>query len=480
MKLQPAPIHFGTDGWRGVLGVDITVERLLNVAIAASQEMICRATDNLNQIIIIGFDRRFLAAEFAEAISAGVRACDVQPLLTDSPVTTPACSWAVVENNALGALVITASHNPPEWLGLKIKDPTGRSVEEDFTKAVENRLLAGGVTIPVKGIPTRLNCRSNHLAGLKQKINVPTLVKGLRDMGLKVIIDSMHGSAAGCMTTLLGEGAGDFVQEIRTKRDPLFGGNSPEPLEKNLHELISLIKNRSSKGECVIGLAFDGDGDRLAAIDETGQFCSTQSLIPLFIKHLAGVRNLPGCIVKTVSGSDCIYSIAAKFGREVIECPVGFKYIAHEMVHREVLLGGEESGGIGFGDHLPERDALYAALLLLESLVYSRTSLGVYIDQMQGLLGKSFYDRVDIRLSGNEARQKFEDSMKKNPPLFVLDQKVQEVIDLDGWKLRLEERHWLMFRCSGTEPLLRIYCEAPSVFKLENTLKWAKDFLLKI
>ncbi len=480
MRSEAAPIKFGTDGWRGVLGIDITLERLLLVAEAATQEMLFRGTSGLTNKVVIGYDCRFLAPEFAEAIAVALKGYNVQPLLADTPVTTPSCSWAVVENQALGALVITASHNPPEWLGLKIKGPLGSSVDEGFTKSVEERMLAGGIAISAEADIQRFQCRQRHLIELQRKIDLSSLLKGIRKMGLKVIVDSMHGSAAGCLKEIFGSESNDFLKEIRISRDPLFGGNSPEPLAKNLKELIASTKAFSREGNPAIGLVFDGDGDRIAAIDENGRFCSTQLLIPLFIEHMAGVRHLPGCVIKTVSCSDGISSITEKFGRELVECPVGFKYIAQEMLRRQTLLGGEESGGIGFGDHLPERDALYAALLLLEAIVYEGKPLGVRIDSLLKQIGKSFYDRIDLQLRDIDSRQRVEEFLRKSPPSLVADKKVQEVIDLDGFKLRFGERNWLMFRFSGTEPLLRIYCEAPNQKEVARTLAWAKDFSLQI
>ena len=208
LPLDPTPIRFGTDGWRGVLGVDITVERLLPVAAAAAQELAHSAPEELDsRTVVIGYDRRFLAPELAEAIAAAVRGCELEPLLTQSAVPTPACSWTVVERKALGALVITASHNPPEWLGLKIKGPFGGSVEADFTAAVERRLAAGGITPPIKGTVNRFDGRGEHLDGLRRKLDIAALVQGLKAMNLKVIVDPMHGSAAGCITELLGADA---------------------------------------------------------------------------------------------------------------------------------------------------------------------------------------------------------------------------------------------------------------------------------
>ncbi len=480
MKLEASPIQFGTDGWRGLLGVDVTIERLLLVALAATEEMIYRGNCDLAKKVIIGYDRRFLAPEFAEGIASSVRACGLEPLLADEAVTTPACSWAVVEHNALGALIITASHNPPEWLGLKIKSPSGASVDEDFTRAVERRILFKGKSIFEVQEIQKINCRKNHLIGLQGKFNIPALVQGMQNMGLHLIVDSMHGSAAGCFKELLGRNSEEFLTEIRINRDPLFGGNAPEPLEKNLGELIANTKKSSKVGQPSLGLAFDGDGDRIAVIDETGRFCSTQVLIPLFIEHLVQVRNIPGCVIKTVSGSDCIRLIAEKFDRKVIECPVGFKYIAKEMLHTKVLIGGEESGGIGFGEHLPERDALFAALLLLEAIVQGREPLGVRLNNLARHIGSSAYDRIDLLLANNESRVRVEESLKNDPPLLIRTKTVKQVISIDGCKLKFGERDWLMFRFSGTEPLLRIYCEAPTSEEVQRTLAWAKEFVASI
>ena len=481
LPLTASPIKFGTDGWRGILGVDITVERLLTVATASAQELAYRApAGNTSQTVVIGYDRRFLAPELAEAIAAAIRGCGLKPLLTSTAVPTPACSWAVVERQALGALVITASHNPPEWLGLKIKGPFGGSVEGDFTAAVEQRLAAGGVTAPIQGETERFDARAEHLAGLRSKLDLAALRQGLETMGLQVIVDPMHGSAAGCMTELLG-GSNGPVQEIRSHRDPLFGGNPPEPLAPYLKELIARVKAAASAGHPAVGLVFDGDGDRIAAVDETGTFCSTQQLMPLLIDHLARARKLPGSVVKTVSGSDLMRLVAEDLGREVLEMPVGFKYIASEMLAGDVLIGGEESGGVGFGMHLPERDALFAALLVLEALVEGGQPLGQRVTALQERCGGgSHYDRVDLRLPDMATRHRLEQLLAQQPPMEVAGAAVQEVITTDGVKLRLGPSHWLMLRFSGTEPLLRLYCEAPDSERVNAVLAWAQDLATSV
>tara|TARA_Y100001968_G_scaffold136503_1_gene124596 strand:+ start:47028 stop:48488 length:1461 start_codon:yes stop_codon:yes gene_type:complete len=478
LPLLPSSIAFGTDGWRGILGVDFTLERLQIVAIAAAQELSYRACEGrANSKIIIGYDRRFLAAQMAEAIASAVRSCELEPVLTMTALPTPACSYAVVKHQALGALVVTASHNPPEWLGLKIKGPLGGSVEGDFTKAVEKRIAAGGINNPIEGKTERFDARQEHINFLKHEFDIPEIIKGLKKLGLNLIVDPMHGSAAGCIGDLFGQDEKGLISEIRSNCDPLFGGNPPEPLPKYINQLIGTIKGLSRAGKLSLGLVFDGDGDRIAAIDEKGRYCSTQFLMPLLIDHLAGIRKSPGCVLKTVSGCDLMNLVAESHGREVFELPVGFKYIAKEMQEREVLIGGEESGGIGFGSHIPERDALFTALVLLESIAEGGIPLGERLDNIQVRFGEVNFDRVDLFLDNMDVRKRFETFLSQSPPKTILDIPVRKIIAIDGIKLRLGQSYWIMFRFSGTEPLLRIYCEAPSKEEVRKTLDWAKKMI---
>ena len=428
--------------------------------------------------VVLGYDRRFLAPELAEAIAASVRGAELVPVLADSPTPTPASSWAVVERGALGALVITASHNPPEWLGLKIKGPFGGSVEGDFTQRVERRLAAGGITVPIPEATERFDAMGAYVAGLKAKVNTRALAEGLQRLGLTVIVDPMHGSAAGVLPALLGQQAvqSGAIREIRSQRDPLFGGHPPEPLAPYLGQLISEVQASTAAGKPAMGIVFDGDGDRIAAVDERGRFCSTQLLMPLFIDHLARARQLPGTVIKTVSGSDLMALVAEDLGRTVMEKPVGFKYIAAEMLSGEVLVGGEESGGVGFGMHLPERDAPFAALLLIEALVEGGVPLGQRLDGLQARCGgAAHYDRLDLRLADMAARTRLEARLAETPPTAVAGVPVQQVISTDGIKLRLGPSHWLMLRFSGTEPLLRLYCEAPTAERVAEVLAWARQ-----
>jgi len=478
LPLEASPIQFGTDGWRGILGVDITVERLLPVAAAAARELASSAPEGLHsREVVIGYDRRFLAPELAEAICSAVRGADLVPVLADAPIPTPAASWAVVERQALGALVITASHNPPEWLGLKIKGPFGGSVEGDVTQRVERRLRAGGITVPIQGSSLRFDAMGTYLAGLKAKVDTAALSAGLQRLGLQVIVDPMHGSAAGGLPRLLEDAAAsDHLREIRAARDPLFGGHPPEPLAPYLQQLIAEVKASTLAGRPAVGIVFDGDGDRIAAVDERGRFCSTQLLMPLFTEHLARAKGLRGAVVKTVSGSDLMQLVAEDLGLTVLEKPVGFKYIASEMLSGDVLVGGEESGGVGFGMHLPERDALFAALLLIEALVEGGLPLGARLAALQERCGgASVYDRLDLRLPDMASRGRLEALLAQDPPQEVAGAAVVEVNRTDGVKLRMGPSHWLMLRFSGTEPLLRLYCEAPDADRVQAVLAWARQ-----
>ena len=471
------PIRFGTDGWRGVLGVDVTAATVLQVAAAAAQELAATAPAGLNsQEVLVGFDRRFLAPELAELAAAAVQGCGLLPLLTTAPTPTPTMSWAVRQRQALGALVITASHNPPEWLGLKIKGPFGGSVESAFTARVEQRLRAGSVIPPGRGPINRFDAWTAYLEALAQLVDCQKLRQRLEHLGWQVLVDPMHGAAAGGLPRLLGSP----VVEIRSERDPLFGGHAPEPLAANLQELAQRMQAATAAGQTVVGLAFDGDGDRLAAVDETGAFCSTQLLIPLLIHHLGRDASQPGVVVKTVSGSDLMSIVAEDRGRQVVETPVGFKHIAAVMRQEAVLLGGEESGGVGFGCHMPERDGLLAALLVLEALVMAEQPLGQHLAALQQRSGRQFhYDRLDLHLGDLATRNRLLAVLEQQLPQTVAGEPVTDVSRRDGIKLRLGEEpgHWLMLRFSGTEPLLRLYCEAPTLEQVRTTLAWAEAFV---
>ncbi|NJO30903.1 MAG: phosphoglucomutase/phosphomannomutase family protein, partial [Richelia sp. SL_2_1] len=361
MPVASKSIKFGTDGWRGVIGDEFTFERLALVAPVAAQVLLYTYGKMVgNRTIIVGHDRRFMAEDFAKFVAQTVMDAGFDVVLTDTFAPTPAFSWAAKDQNALGALVVTASHNPGKYLGLKVKSCFGGSVPSEVTKEIENLLTQSVSFNSPSGKLKTFDPWQSYTQGLEGKVNISKIRDAIANGKLTLFTDAMHGASAGGLAMLLGE----QVQEINSDRDPLFEGGAPEPLPKYISKFIQLIKNhRQANPEGLsVGLVFDGDCDRIAAVDGQGNFLSSQILIPILIDHLTQRRGFTGEIVKTVSGSDLIPLIAKLHNLSLYETPVGYKYIADRMLDAEVLLGGRRSGGIGYGSHIPERDALLSAL----------------------------------------------------------------------------------------------------------------------
>ncbi|MGK7938246.1 MAG: phosphoglucomutase/phosphomannomutase family protein, partial [Xenococcaceae cyanobacterium] len=376
------PIKFGTDGWRGVIAADFTFERVAMLAPLAAKVLADNygSTTN-NRQVIVGYDRRFMAEDFAKVAAEAVQSAGFDVVLSQSYAPTPAFSWAAKSQNALGALVLTASHNPASYLGLKVKGAFGGSVAPEITKQIE-ALLPNPPSFT--GSPGKLELFepwSSYCAGLQAKVNIPVIRSAIESGKLRVYADVMHGAAASGLERLLG----CPIEEINSDRDPLFDGGAPEPLPKYISALFKAIKEAANQyPESIrVGLVFDGDSDRIAAVDGQGNFLSSQILIPILIEHLAKRKGMTGEIVKTVSGSDLFPRLAKLYGLELHETPIGYKYIADRMLSTEVLVGGEESGGIGYGTHIPERDALLSALYVLEAVVESGKDLSDIYAQLQ-------------------------------------------------------------------------------------------------
>jgi phosphomannomutase len=460
------PIRFGTDGWRGVIAREFTFARVAQVAQAAAT-VLAQVHPTATAPILVGYDRRFLSPEFAQTAAQAVAQAGFQVLLATQPAPTPALSYQVRHHQAMGALVITASHNPSEYNGLKVKGNFGGSVPPDITRRIEAQLEqplpqhSGGGIQPFDPWP-------DYLQALQKQVDVPRIQAGLANW--RVWVDVMHGAAAGGLTHILGTG----VQELRTHRDVLFGGQPPEPLPAYLGELRRTLQEHTGPQ---VGLVFDGDGDRIAAMDGQGNFLSPQVLIPLLIQHLAQHRGLTGRVVKTVSGSELIAKTAAYYGLPVVETPIGFKYIAQEMIQGGVLLGGEESGGIGYGHYLPERDALLSALYLLEAIAVTQKPLEVQYRELQHQLNfVSTYNRIDVHLSGEGAREALLERLATQPPTEIAGMPVTKTWSGDGYKFYLSDQSWLLIRLSGTEPLLRLYCESPTHEQGQAILTWARHW----
>ena len=468
------PIKFGTDGWRGIIAADFTFDRVARLAPLAAQVL----ADNYGQItgsrtIIVGYDRRFMAEDFAQTAAESLQKAGFDVLLSQSYAPTPAFSWAARSENALGAIVLTASHNPAKYLGLKVKGYFGGSVSPEITQQIEALLSNPPQFKAAAGKLSTFEPWSGYCQGLRQKVNIAAIAEAIESGQLKVYSDVMHGAAATGLERLLGVG----ITELRGNRDPLFGGGSPEPLPRNLREIIDKLAHSANLAPLRVGLVFDGDSDRVAAIDGQGNFLSTQNLIPILIEHLAGKKGMRGEIVKTVSGSDLIPKLASLYGLSVFETPIGYKYIADRMLTTPVLIGGEESGGVGYGTHIPERDALLSALYVLEAVVESGQDLSDLYAQLQDKTGfHSQYDRIDLPLANMEARDQLITALDKEPLREIAGKQVTDCNTMDGYKFRLEDGSWLLIRFSGTEPVLRLYCESSTLDRVQEILAWAKSW----
>ncbi|MDX2271784.1 MAG: phosphoglucomutase/phosphomannomutase family protein [Cyanobacteriota bacterium] len=464
--MSACKIRFGTDGWRAVIADGFTVERVKQVAQASAQVL---AATFPGDHIVVGYDHRFLSEQFAAEAAAAVAALGIPVHLSQGAAPTPAFSWAVRQQGSHGALVITASHNPPEYSGMKVKGSFGGSIGSDLTQQIEQILEQSTLPMahPSPAPITSFDPWPDYCAQLSRHVDL----EKLRRSPAKVWVDVMHGSGAGGMARLLGS----HVEERRANRDPLFGGYAPEPLPKALAETMQMIAQ--TPHPLKVGLVFDGDADRIAAIDGQGRFLSPQILIPILIEHLAERRGWRGEVVKTVSGSELFRKVADRYHLPVTETPVGFKYIAERMMTTPVLLGGEESGGIGYLNHMPERDAMLSALYLLEAVADTGLDLSqIYATIQNQVAYHSVYRRRDLRLLDPLQPHRLLQQLHQDPPQALLGQPVLRHFSQDGHKFSLGDGSWLMIRGSGTEPLLRLYAEAEDLDRAEALLNWAETW----
>jgi phosphomannomutase len=478
------PIRFGTDGWRGIIADDFTFDRLAAVAPIAAHILRETFGDSGSNTIIVGYDRRFMSDAFAKKTAEVVAAIGFDVLLAEDFAPTPAFSWAAYDRKALGALVITASHNPANYSGLKIKGAFGGSVSPDVTAKVEEILERGDFVYetPQKGKIETFDAWASYSQALRGKVNIEAIKEAIATGKLTVFADVMHGAAAGGLAKILelSPDAQANLIEINSNTDPLFGGGAPEPLPRYIAELFRQVKtyHHEHPEKTLVGFVFDGDADRIAATDSEGNFLSSQILIPILLEHLAKHRGFKGELIKTISGSDLMPKVAKLFDLPVYETPVGYKYIAERMLSGvPCLLGGEESGGVGYGNHIPERDALLSALYVLEAIAQSDKDLSVlYSDLQKQTNFFSHYDRIDKKLSGLAAREKLVSTLQQFSLTEIAGRKVVDTTSPDGFKFRLADGSWLLIRFSGTEPLLRLYCEAATPELVHKTLNWISNW----
>ncbi|WP_310481460.1 phosphoglucomutase/phosphomannomutase family protein [Chamaesiphon sp. VAR_48_metabat_403] len=466
-------IKFGTDGWRGVIGAEFTFDRLLMVApIAAAVLADTYSAKTGNRKIIVGFDRRFMAETFAKRMAEAVRLAGFDVILSDGYAPTPAFSWAAHSQNALGALVITASHNPGDYLGLKVKGNFGGSVPPEMTQQIEAR-LGQTLSSTEPGSLNTFDPWESYCQELRGKVDLASIQAAIESGKLTVFADAMHGAASTGLDRLLGTP----ITELNSNTDPLFDGGAPEPLPKYLSQLMRVIRSHHTEPGVRVGLVFDGDCDRIAAVDGSGEFLSSQILIPILIEHLVKRRGFTGEIIKTVSTSNLVPRIAKLYNLPVYETPIGYKYIADRMLDTPVLIGGEESGGIGYGNHIPERDALLSALYILEAIAKSQQDLGDLYRQLETQTNYDFkYDRVDLHLASMDVKSKLVAQLETQPFAKIANIEVRDRNLADGYKFNLSDGSWLLIRFSGTEPVLRLYCEAATIDRVHQTLAWAQDW----
>ena len=447
-----AGIKFGTDGWRGIIAEDFTFANARIVAEAIARYVV--RGEDARKGVIVGYDHRYASDAVARRVAEVFSSTGTPVWLTDRPCPTPAVSYLVRERGAAGGLVVTASHNPYGWNGIKYKASYGSSALPSIVAQIESELakvLRDGVPPlpPRKDLIQPLEPRAHYLETIEKLVDW----QRLRSAKFRFLCDPMHGSAAGLLRELFTRN-GVACDEIRGTRDPRFAGINPEPIEPHIEAARQAVR----AGKYDAALCADGDGDRIGAIDRDGAFINPHQIFALLVWHLAGTRKLPGDIAKTFSVTKLIDKLAAKFGRKLYEVPIGFKYICQLMLEQNILIGGEESGGIGTSLYIPERDATVAALLLAELMAWHGKSLGELVGALHAEFGEYHYGRVDLEVKPGQ-KEKAVAYFSGGKLKKLLDWPVIRREDMDGIKLYLGEIGWVLVRASGTENLLRVYSE---------------------
>lgn len=458
-------IKFGTDGWRGIIADNFTFENVRIIAQAISEwvKKDLKKGKLKKKRIAVGYDTRFLSVEFAETLACVLAKNNIEVYLSDAAIPTPALSYAVVTSKSIAGIMITASHNPAKFNGVKIKTAQGGGAGTDITDLVEGYLHK----TPVKMMDFEVAKKSKAIIMSDFQTKYIKFMRNYLDLAkvkkstFKVLTDVMHGSGKELMREVL-KGTKLRLSLMREDVNPSFDGGKPEPVVHYVGELMRRVK----KEKFDIGLVLDGDADRIAAIAPGGIYIHPQKILGLLVLHLIRNRGRQGGVVKTICGTTMMDNIAKKLGVKLYETPVGFKYISELMITEQIVAGGEEAGGMGVQDYVPERDGTLAGLLLVEMMVYQKKNLKQLVDDMEKEFGRYYYQRCDLHLGEGKFDEKAIRSIKT-----LLGKKVVEVKDFDGIKLICEDGSWLMLRPSGTEPLVRAYSESKS-------LKRAKELIV--
>ena len=460
---EKEPVKFGTDGWRAVIADTYTFDNVRRVALATARNF--KNHPKISNGIIIGYDTRFLSGDFAHTAAEVFANEGIKVFLTDTFVTTPAVSLISRNNNLAFGVMITASHNPYRYNGYKLKDEYGGSLSTDEINKVESYLSDIQEVETAKkfeelqneGLIEYFNGRQFYIDYLKKSIDI----EKIKASGLKAIFDCMYGTGQGLMKELLPE-----VEELHGELNPLFGGGAPEPVEKNL----SAIKEKIKNGNYNIGLVTDGDSDRIAIIDEHGDFLDAQKTFAMLLNYLYEVKGMRGKVVRGFSTSELIEKYCSKHDIQLMTVPIGFKHISKVMIEEDILIGAEESGGIGIKGHLPERDGVYNGLLYMEMLAATGKSIAQLKKELSDEFGEYFYKRNDVHTTEELKLATLDKCKAMSPGDSIGGKIVTDINDLDGYKLSFENG-WVLVRASGTEPLLRIYCETSGTDEVDEVLK---------
>lgn len=479
------PINFGTDGWRAVISDTFTFHnlRLVTQAIADAirsghwYTKTVPINKTVQNRVVVGFDTRFLSDRYAREVARVMAANGYTVYIAQADSSTPSISFAVKNLKAIAGIVITASHNAPRYNGVKLKAAEGCSASPEQSRRVEiylndNQERGRGPKLMEwdqavdKGLIVSFNPIPDYYQHIRTLIDFDAIAANPP----RVVVDSMHGSGRGMIKGIL-IGTGCEITEIRGEMNPGFGGAHPEPIDSHLGALAGAI----STGMGDLGLALDGDGDRIGAMDERCNFVDPHKIMALALKYLVEERGLKGPVVRTVSTTRMIDRLAAMYDLPVYETPVGFNHIADYMISEDVLIGGEESGGISFRGNIPEGDGVLMGLLLIEMVAVYQKSLHTLVNELLEEVGPAFYERKDQRLKYPIQKEKMVQSLIENKPAKIGGIKVNDLLTIDGVKYIMADDSWLLIRPSGTEPVLRVYAEGRSVEMVKSLLGYGEQ-----
>ena len=468
-------IKFGTDGWRAIIAEDFTFDNVRACAQGVANYL--KENKAAGSGLVIGYDTRFASEDFAAAAAEVIAGNGVKVHLCPAPAPTPVISYAVTATKSAGAIIITASHNPGQWNGFKYKDDTGASAPTEMVSLIEkntNNVLSSGKITRIalsEGIASGTIIYYDPLPAYKEQLARLIDISSLRQNRLKIIVDSMYGAGIGYFRTFLGNGNLEII-EINAYRNPLFPEIQPEPIAKNLTKLSAQIKEQKAD----IGLATDGDADRIGIVDEKGVFLNPHQVFALLTLYFLEIRGERGPIIKSLCSTDMLYSLGKLFNVPVYETKVGFKYVAPLIKEKDAFIGGEESGGYGFRGHVPERDGILAGLYFLDFMMKTNKTPSQLLDYLYSKVGPHYYGRYDFHISPDQ-RQVFLDNIGQKPPDSIAGIKVAKLNTADGFKYILSDGSWLLLRFSGTEPLIRVYAETHAQEQVQQFLDTGKEML---